>query len=101
MATASTTAAPAASAEHVVLILAAGGSRRLGRAKQLLCCQGETLIRRTVALASATRPKRISVVVGAEREAICRELADFDFTTISNDNWPSGLASSLQAGAPA
>lgn len=86
---------------HAVLILAAGGSRRLGQAKQLLRAQGESLIRRTVALAAATDPVAIHVVIGAEQAAIRAELVDYPVKFVVNEQWRSGLASSLQAGAAA
>ncbi len=86
---------------HSVLVLAAGGSRRLGQPKQLLRQRGETLIRRTVRLAQATRPNRICVVIGAEQAAIRAELAGFELEEAVNDQWQTGLASSLQAGIAA
>ena len=41
-------------ATHAALILAAGGSRRLGQVKQALTRDGEPLLRRAVRLALAT-----------------------------------------------
>lgn len=53
---------------HVVVVLAAGRSRRLGQPKQLLRRHGETLLARCLRLAADTRPQRLRVVVN-ERSA--------------------------------
>lgn len=82
---------------HVAVVLAAGGSSRLGRPKQLLTRDGETLARRAVRLASATAPSRLLVVLGASAEAVVPELDAINCEIVLNAQWPSGLASSLQA----
>ncbi|TWI01660.1 molybdenum cofactor cytidylyltransferase [Luteimonas cucumeris] len=85
---------------HIALVLAAGGSTRLGRPKQLLTRDGETLVHRTARLASETGASRVLVVVGAAREAIEAELRDMTCELIVNPDWQQGLASSLRAAAP-
>jgi molybdenum cofactor cytidylyltransferase len=82
---------------HAVVVLAAGGSSRLGASKQLLKRDGETLVHRAVRLARATSPSRLIVVVGAEGPAIIDALADLDPTVVHNARWQEGLASSLHA----
>jgi molybdenum cofactor cytidylyltransferase len=52
------------------VVLAAGGSSRLGQPKQLLAFRGETLIRRAVRAAAEAECAPIVVVVGETREAI-------------------------------
>lgn len=91
----------AADAHHAALILAAGGSRRLGRAKQTLRRDGETLLHRAVRLAAQTAPRRLLVVLGAQSEALRQDLADLGVDIRINDDWQQGLASSLQTGAAA
>lgn len=86
---------------HAALILAAGGSRRLGRAKQTLRRDGETLLHRAVRLAAQTAPLRMLVVLGAHAETLRAGLAGLDVETRINAAWELGLASSLQAGAAA
>ncbi|MCK7592353.1 nucleotidyltransferase family protein [Pseudomarimonas salicorniae] len=49
--------------DHAVVVLAAGQSRRLGQPKQLLRRDGETLIRRALRLALATRPGLLRVIL--------------------------------------
>ncbi len=49
------------------LLLAAGGSRRMGRPKQLLVWQGETLVRRAAQTALAAGVDELIAVLGAHR----------------------------------
>jgi molybdenum cofactor cytidylyltransferase len=84
---------------HVAVVLAAGGSTRLGAPKQLLRRDGETLLHRTVRLVAATRPARVIVVLGAHHEQFATELTDLAHTHVVNADWHSGLAGSLRAAA--
>ncbi len=82
-----------------VILLAAGGSRRLGTPKQLLQdASGETLIVRAVqaALASVCRP--VIVVLGAAADMIRPALDGLPVTVAVNLDWESGMAGSLQVG---
>lgn len=84
------------------MILAAGGSRRLGTPKQLLQdASGETLIVRAArtALASVCRP--VVVVLGAAEDAIRPALDGLPVTVAVNPDWETGMAGSLQAGLAA
>jgi len=87
--------------QHAVVVLAAGGSTRLGRPKQLLTRDGETLIRRAVRLAAETSPCRLLVVIGASAEVVVPELKAARCEIIDNREWRDGLASSLRAAAAA
>jgi molybdenum cofactor cytidylyltransferase len=85
-----------------ILILAAGGSRRLGAPKQLLRdSEGQSLIRRAslTALASICRP--ITVVLGASADVVAEEMSDLLLTTVHNPDWETGMASSLRTGLAA
>lgn len=82
---------------HVAIVLAAGGSRRLGQPKQLLMREGETLVHRAVRMALATRPARTFLVVGGHAEAVRAAVTDLDIEIVTNDDWEEGLASSLRA----
>jgi molybdenum cofactor cytidylyltransferase len=85
---------------HVALVLAAGGSARLGTPKQLLRRDGETLLHRTVRVVAATRPSRVIVVLGADHDALAAGLADLPHIRVVNENWKTGLAGSLRVAAP-
>ena len=82
---------------HVAIVLAAGGSRRLGIPKQLLQRGGETLVHRAVRLASATQPQRLLLVIGAHADEMREAVADLRVEILVNDDWREGLASSLRA----
>ena len=84
---------------HDAVILAAGGSRRLGRPKQLLTRDGETLVARVARLVLATTPQRTIVVVGAHGNEVTASLADLDVQVVANELWPTGMASSLRLAA--
>jgi molybdenum cofactor cytidylyltransferase len=86
-------------AQHDAVILAAGGSRRLGSPKQLLTIDGETLVARVTRLVLATRPSRTLVVVGAHADAIRAALRAAAVEIVENHAWATGMASSLQVAA--
>lgn len=81
------------------MVLAAGGSRRLGRPKQLLTRNGETLVHRAARLAHETSPQRLLVVVGAHRDAVVDALSDIACEVVFNPEWERGLAGSVHAAA--
>ncbi|HIE5510990.1 TPA: nucleotidyltransferase family protein [Stenotrophomonas maltophilia] len=83
-------------AAHAVVVLAAGGSTRLGQPKQLLTRQGETLVHRVVRLALELAPSQVLVVVGGNAQAVTSSISGLDATPVTNHHWESGLASSLQ-----
>ena len=86
---------------HVAVVLAAGGSRRLGRSKQLLLRDGETMVHRTVRMALATQPARVLLVVGGDADTLRSAVADLDVEIVFNAAWEEGLASSVRAAAVA
>ena len=82
-----------------LILLAAGGSRRLGTPKQLLPDEhGVPLVRRAAetALGSACRP--VVVVLGAASDAAAAALAGLPVQIVVNPAWETGMASSLRAG---
>lgn len=81
---------------HNALVLAAGGSTRLGRPKQLLLRDGETLVHRAVRLALATRPSRTLVICGGNAEDVRAAISDLPVEVVFNRDWREGLASSLR-----
>lgn len=84
-------------------MLAAGGSSRLGRPKQLVRYKHRPLIARAVAAAAAVAPERVVVVLGADAlrlRLVLRRLGE-RVTCVQNRRWKAGIASSLQAGLAA
>lgn len=80
------------------LLLAAGGSRRLGTAKQLLEFRGKTLLHRAVKALVETACDPVVVVLGAEIDRSKTEIEDLPVTVIVNDDWESGMSSSIRIG---
>ncbi|MDG2523782.1 nucleotidyltransferase family protein [Stenotrophomonas sp. HITSZ_GD] len=83
------------SADFVAVVLAAGGSRRLGRPKQLLRREGETLLRRSVRLARASGAARVLVALGAQAARFRAELSGMAADVVEIADWPQGLGASL------
>lgn len=84
-----------------IVILAAGGSRRLGRPKQLLMIDGVSLLRRAAQRAIEANVGPVFAVLGAKIEACTAELAGLDVTVIANPDWAKGIGSSIRAGVRA
>ena len=84
-----------------VVILAAGRSARLGRPKQSLVFDGQTLLRRTVVAALEAGIGPVYTVLGANRDNILKDLADLAFETVENPGWEEGIASSIRNGLQA
>jgi molybdenum cofactor cytidylyltransferase len=83
------------------VILAAGGSSRMGEAKQLLEIGGKPLVARAVdaALDSGARP--VAVVVGPDPGRVLARIADRGIIAVHNPDWATGLSSSIRAGLAA
>ena len=83
------------------VLLAAGGSRRLGHPKQLLRRQGRPLLLHAMDAARAAAPGApLIVVLGANRirlRLVLRRAASKALVVV-NPRWAEGLASSLRAG---
>jgi molybdenum cofactor cytidylyltransferase len=77
-------------------MLAAGGSQRLGEAKQLLYRGDRTLVRATYDAVSGGGCEPIAVIVGAHAERVMAALAGVALARIDNPEWATGIASSIQ-----
>jgi len=80
------------------VVLAAGGSTRFGKPKQLALFQGETFIRRIVRAAIESDCAPVVVVTGEDSAQITSELTQFTVTIAMNPDWQSGLGSSIGVG---
>lgn len=80
------------------ILLAAGGSSRLGRPKQLVEFQGKTLIRRTAETLVHSRCDPIVVVLGSEIDGSTAELAGLPVNICINTDWQAGMSSSIVSG---
>ena len=80
-----------------VILLAAGASTRLGKPKQLLRFQGETLLRRNAKIALAAS-KRVIVTLGSQIEILRKEIEDLPVEIIENKDWATGMSGSIKVG---
>lgn len=86
---------------HAAVVLAAGGSTRLGRPKQLLTRDGETLVHRAARLALASGAARVLVIVGAQADDVVAAVRDLPVECLCNARWREGLAGSLRTAVDA
>ena len=84
-------------AEVAIAVLAAGGSRRLGRPKQLVELDGAPLARGVASTCIAAAAGPVAVVLGAHAAAVASSLGELRVTLVGNDAWQDGLASSIRA----
>ena len=80
------------------IILAAGGSRRFGRPKQLLTIQSESLVRRSVRVTTEAGIAFVAVVAGESVDAIKDELRETSAAVVQNARWQLGLGTSIHCG---
>lgn len=81
-----------------IIILAAGASTRLGQPKQLLTYQGKALIRHIADIAIHSQCQPVVVVLGAYAESIKPHLTNLDVHIVYNQQWSTGMASSIGCG---
>ena len=85
------------------LILAAGGSSRLGTPKQLLRFRSRSLLSHAVVAAEAVTPGQVLVVLGSHALRLRLLLRRYhpDVYSITNPDWQNGMAGSLRVGLSA
>ena len=91
-------------AQVSAVILAAGTSTRMGRAKQLLPLGGTTVLARTIENVRSAGLVEIVLVLGASAEAIRRQLPQSlleGLKVVVNQAYAQGMASSLREGLSA
>jgi molybdenum cofactor cytidylyltransferase len=88
-----------------VVVLAAGQSSRMGRAKQLVMVDGVSLVRRALQTALAADVQQVVLVTGAYQAEIAVEVAPLavypQLTIAHNPRWAAGQAGSMQSGLAA
>jgi molybdenum cofactor cytidylyltransferase len=83
------------------LLLAAGGSRRLGRAKQLVDWGGRPLLQYVLDRVLTWPVASVTVVLGADGEEILGAVDFGEAVVVLNEDWEEGIASSLRVGLDA
>ena len=80
------------------IILAAGGSERLGQPKQLLAWRGVPFVRQVVQTALFAGLDPLIVVTGSDRVAVEGALSDLPVKCVHNPDWVTGQSSSMRVG---
>lgn len=80
------------------IVLAAGGSSRMGKPKQLLEYRGRNLLRHAAEVAVASGVGPIVIVLGAQADRLVGELAGLRVQHIINADWQSGIGGSIRTG---
>jgi molybdenum cofactor cytidylyltransferase len=83
------------------VVLAAGGSTRMGRPKQLLPWRGRSLLRHAADVALAAGCSPVVVILGAAAERLRPDLAGTPVTVVENPEWELGPGTSVRAGLTA
>ena len=83
------------------VVLAAGGSRRMGRPKQLLEHEGVSLLRRTALTAVESTLDPLVVVLGSNSGLFVDEIDDLALQIVVNNQWETGLGGSIRTGVDA
>ena len=78
------------------IILAAGGSSRMGRPKQLLPFQGRSLLRGAIENTRSAGCDPVVVVLGADADGLAGEIAGTDAQVVVNSDWPAGIGASIR-----
>lgn len=81
-----------------ILILAAGSSSRMGKAKQLLPVKNSTLLGIAVKNAHNSNAEQIYCVLGEHAEQIQESIKKYNINIIRNPNYKNGLSSSIVEG---
>lgn len=81
-----------------VVILAAGGSTRLGRPKQLVQFKGKALLQHAIDKVVQLGVGPSVVVLGGSKEQISSRIDPKGLQVVLNSDWQLGIASSMQVG---
>lgn len=80
------------------IVLAAGGSSRMGQPKQLLPLGGQPMVRCVVDAVCSVGLPQVVVVVGAHAQAVAGALVGLSVDIVVNPAWADGMSTSLRAG---
>ncbi|MBT7083518.1 MAG: nucleotidyltransferase family protein [Candidatus Marinimicrobia bacterium] len=81
------------------IVLAAGGSTRMGQKNKLILhVNGMSIISSTVGAAVESSLDPVRVVLGNDSNTVKRELINYPVSFIHNNNWMEGMATSIVSG---
>ena len=81
-----------------VIVLAAGGSSRLGRPKQLLPFRGKSLLEHAVDSANDSAASPVIVVLGSNAKELEMYIDEKKLHIVENDAWHKGIGVSIRCG---
>ena len=81
------------------VVLAAGASSRMNEIKQLLPWKETNLLNHVIAQLKNSDAAHIYVVLGANQDEILSELNTANITILTNEDWPSGMGTSISVAA--
>lgn len=81
-----------------VVILAAGGSKRLGRPKQLIHFKGKPLLQHVIDAVEKLEVCSKVLVLGGHKEHIQNSIETKGCKVVLNPNWEHGISSSMHIG---
>jgi len=81
-----------------IVLLAAGGSLRMGQPKQLLSFEDKSLLRRAADEAASSHLGPLVVVLGENAMRMMGELEGLVYHHCVNDDWQAGMGTSIRAG---
>ena len=84
--------------EIAIILLAAGSSSRMGKSKQMITIDGETLLEKSVKVALQSKSKNIMVVLGANATDHRARIENFPVEVVLNATWNLGMGNSLKVG---
>ena len=84
-----------------IILLAAGGSSRLGKPKQLLTYRGKSLLQYMLSVIKEAGLDSVIVVLGSNALTIIHELDNEKILIARNEEWQEGIASSIRSGVNA
>jgi molybdenum cofactor cytidylyltransferase len=85
-------------AKVAAVLLAAGGSSRMGEPKQLLPLESRPMVRHAALAVCEADLAQVVVVVGAQASAVQRALHGMPVEFVINEAWAKGMSTSLRAG---
>jgi len=80
------------------ILLAAGGSRRLGQPKQLVERDGEALVTRGARSLLNLSSREVIVVTGSDESRILKKIENIPVKVVHNAHWDRGMGGSISAG---
>jgi molybdenum cofactor cytidylyltransferase len=83
------------------ILLAAGGSSRMGHPKQLLTWRDEPLVRHAARNALQAGLSPLVIVIGAHADQVRKAVMDLPVRLVDNPEWDQGQSSSVKAGLEA